>query len=69
MKPISVKDKLPEKMGHFLAYCPRSFPKNCRWVVAEFYIDGDCNWWYDEYDSHLEDVTHWCEIPNEPDKQ
>jgi len=70
MEVIRVKDKLPEKMGHFLVYAPKSFPKNCRWLVAEFYIDGDFKGWYGEAcEDYLEDVTHYCEIPNEPNNE
>lgn len=64
---ISVEERLPEKMGHFIVYCPQSFPKNCRSVVAEFYIDGDFKGFYGEAcESHLEDATHWCELLPEP---
>ena len=34
---IPVEEKLPEKQGHYLVKAPKSFPKNCIVVVAEFY--------------------------------
>ena len=37
---FNVKDKLPDvECGSFLVYAPKSFPKNCRWLVAEYYDD------------------------------
>lgn len=65
MQVISVKDRLPEKPGHYLAYAPLSFPKNCHWVVAEFYDDN--NTFYSESsDMPMEDVTHWSPLPKYP---
>lgn len=55
------------KQGHYLVRTPKSFPKNCKWVVAEF--DQDSNMFYDEYDEPLEDVTHWAEIPSFKQKE
>ena len=44
---FNVKDKLPDvECGSYLAYAPRSFPKNSRWVVAEYY--DDVKGFYDE---------------------
>ena len=37
---FNVKDKLPDvERGSFLVYAPKSFPKNSRWLVAEYYYD------------------------------
>lgn len=68
-KIINVKEKLPEvERGSFLVYAPRSFPKNSRWLVAEYY--DDVKGFYSESgDTFLEDVTHWCELPEEPKEQ
>jgi len=57
----SVEDGLPDKQGNFFVCTPRSFPKNIPFQVAEFYDDN--NTFYNEYDSPLEDVTHWLPIP------
>jgi len=57
----SVEDGLPEKQGDFFVRTPNSFPKNIPYQVAEFYDDN--NTFYNEYDSPLEDVTHWLPIP------
>lgn len=68
MKWISVTDRLPEKECFCLVYTPRSFPKNCKSVVAEYYMDGDFRGFYSEaFENHLDDVTHWIELtePNE----
>lgn len=63
---ISVKDRLPQtEHGSFLVYSPTQFPKNSRWLVAEWY--DDVQGFYSEASEHfLEDITHWCELPNEP---
>ena len=63
---FNVNDKLPNvEHGSFLVYTPRSFPKNSRWVVAEFY--NDIKGFYSEASEiFLDDVTHWCELPIEP---
>lgn len=65
-EPISVKDRLPEvEHGSFLVYAPKSFPKNSRWVVAEYY--EDVKGFYSECSETLmPDVTHWCHLPEEP---
>lgn len=63
---FNVKDKLPDvECGSFLVYAPKSFPKNSRWVVAEYY--DDVKGFYSESgENFLEDVTHWCKLPDEP---
>jgi hypothetical protein len=62
---ISVKDRLPEKQGHFLVWAPESFPKNTEHVVAEFYDDN--NTFYSESsDMPMPDVTHWQPLPAPP---
>lgn len=65
-KWISVSDELPEEHGNYLAYTPRSFPKNSRCQVVEFYKTEDYQGWYDEYDEALSDVTHWQPLPDPP---
>ena len=67
MKLISVKDKLPDSEGCYLVYAPRSFPKNSKFVVAEFYKEN--NTFYSESnDRPMEDVTHWMCLPDDPTK-
>lgn len=63
---FSVKDKLPDvECGSFLVYAPKSFPKNSRWLVAEYY--NDVKGFYSESgEFFMEDVTHWCKLPDEP---
>jgi len=63
---INVKDRLPNvERGSYLVYAPCSFPKNSRWLVAEYY--DDVKGFYSESSEYfLEDVTHWCELPKEP---
>ncbi len=64
--PGTVKDKLPNvECGSYLVYAPQSFPKNSRWLVAEYKDDAD-GFYSESGDSFLEDVTHWCELPPEP---
>ena len=58
---IPVEEKIPEKQGHYLVIAPKSFPKNCKVVVAEFYEDN--NTFYSESsDCPIEDATHWRPI-------
>ncbi len=63
---ISIKERLPNvECGSYLVYCPLSFPKNCRWVVAEYYDDVK-GFYSESSEILLNDVTHWCELPKEP---
>lgn len=62
---FNVKDKLPEKCGSYLVYAPKSFPKNSRFVVAEFYDDNKM-FYSESSDSPMPDVTFWVYLPEEP---
>ncbi len=66
MELFNVKDKLPEKFGSYLVFAPLSFPKNSRFMIAEFYDDN--NTFYSESGGEhaLPDVTHWAYLPAEP---
>jgi hypothetical protein len=69
MKEIfNVNEKFPDvERGIFLVYAPQSFPKNSRWLVAEYY--DDVKGFYSESSGNfLEDVTHWTTLPEEPTK-
>lgn len=69
MTVFNVEEKLPEvEHGSFLAYAPRSFPKNSRWVVAEYYDDSK-GFYSESSEDFMEDVTHWCYLPEEPKDQ
>ena len=61
MEWISVKDRLPEEYGQYLIYCPRSFPKNCRFLSANYYDDNKM-FYCDAFEDIHEDVTHWAKI-------
>lgn len=65
MEWIKCTDRLPEKQGHFLVIAPKSFPKNCIMVVAEFYDDNHI-FYSESGDNPMEDVTYWCELPETP---
>ncbi len=66
MEIISVNDRLPNvECGSFLVFAPKSFPKNSRWVVAEYYDDVK-GFYSESSDYFMEDVTHWGELPKEP---
>ena len=66
MEVFNIKDELPNvEHGSFLVFSPTMFPKNSRWVVAEFYDDVK-GFYSESSDTFLSDVTHWCELPNEP---
>lgn len=63
---FSVKDKLPNvECGSFLVYAPKSFPKNSRWLVAEYYDDVK-GFYSESSENFLDDVTHWSNLPEEP---
>lgn len=55
---ISVDDRLPTEYGQYLIYCPQSFPKNCRFLSANFYPDNNL-FYGDASEVPHEDVTHW----------
>jgi hypothetical protein len=58
---ISVEDRLPSKYCQVLVYCPQSFPKNCRFLSANYYDDNK-KFYGDSDETVHEDVTHWMEI-------
>jgi hypothetical protein len=63
---FNIKDKLPNvEHGSFLVYAPKSFPKNSRWLVAEYYDDVK-GFYSESSENFLDDVTHWTTLPNEP---
>ena len=63
---FNVKDKLPDvECGSFLVYAPKSFPKNSRWLVAEYYDDVK-GFYSESSENFLDDVTHWTKLPDEP---
>ena len=65
MEWVSVKTRLPEICTSYLVWAPTSFPKNSNCVVAEFYDDN--NTFYSESSDYpMEDVTHWCHLPQPP---
>ena len=63
---INIKDRLPKaEHGSFLVLVTHSFPKNSRFLVAEWY--DDVKGFYSESSENLlDDVTHWCQLPLEP---
>ena len=69
MELIAVKDRLPNvEKDSYLILSPTMFPKNSRFMVAEYY--DDVKGFYDEANENfIVDVTHWCELPKEPTKQ
>lgn len=64
-KWIRVDDRSPEKQCHCLVIAPKSFPKNCTVVVAEFYDDNKI-FYSESGDYPMEDVTHWMYVPSPP---
>ena len=64
MEWISVKKELPKNQGHYLVATPRSFPKNYRGQICEFYEDNQT--FYTEYDEPIEDATHWVKLEEPP---
>ena len=66
MEWISVKERLPKEYGQYLIYCPRTFPKNCPFLSANYYDDNN-KFYCDAFEAVHEDVTHWMEIPTPTD--
>lgn len=65
MEWFSVNERLPETDGSYLVWAPESFPKNSRCVVAEFYNDNQ-KFYSESGEYTMPDVTHWCNLPDEP---
>ena len=65
MNPVFPISSPPKKDGSYLVLAPQSFPKNSRWMVAQFYTDNQT--FYDEgHGEHaLPDVVAWTELPPE----
>ena len=64
MNWISIKDELPKEQCHYLVATPRSFPKNYRGQICEFYTDNKM--FYSEGDSPIKDATHWIKLDEPP---
>ena len=63
-----IKENQPKiECGSFLVFAPKSFPKNSRWLVAEWYEDVK-GFYSESSECFLEDVTHWCNLPKEPNE-
>jgi NTP pyrophosphatase (non-canonical NTP hydrolase) len=61
MEVIDIKERVPQaEYGSFLVYAPQSFPKNSRWVVAEWYDDVKC-FYSESSEKFMPDVTHWMD--------
>lgn len=66
LKWVNIQDARPtNENAHYLVWCERSFPKNYRGVVAEWYNDAQA--FYNEADEYpIDDATHWAELPAAP---
>ena len=65
---ISVKDRLPEKEGEYLAF-GYSASDAARWIVVMYDPRDEC--WYElssDWD-WTDDVTHWQELPEPPKEE
>mgnify|MGYP003662269296 CR=1 FL=1 len=62
---INVNDRLPDEYCQVLVWCPRSFPKNCRFLSANYYPDNK-GFYGDSSEEVHEDVTHWMPEPIKP---
>jgi len=67
-KWISVEDGLPEQQCHCLVWAPKSFPKNTKHVVAEFYDDNQ-TFYSESSDESMPDVTYWMPLPTPPETE
>lgn len=63
MSWISVKDRLPDKNGEYLAVTP-----NMRRKVNVAYFE-DCVWLPDERHFTTVKVTHWMPLPEPPEEE
>lgn len=66
MELFNCNDILPEKDGSYLVYAPLSFPKNSRFMIAEFYTDNKTFYSESGGENALPDVTHWANLPDDP---
>ena len=62
---ISVEERLPDRYCQVLIYWPRSFPKNCRTLSANYYDDSK-TFYCDAFEDVHDDVTHWMPEPSAP---
>ena len=65
---ISVKDRVPEKEGEYLAF-GYSASNAARWVVVMYDPRDEC--WYElssDWD-WTDDITHWQELPKPPKEE
>lgn len=66
MEWISVKDRLPDKNGDFLAYVPNEKDNTKERVETLYYMDIN-NWFKGDYYSRkVYGVTHWMPLPEPP---
>lgn len=67
---VSVKERVPDKAGDYLAYGKQTF-KPCREIsVVEWTVDsnGSRRWGVSEDDLFDEDfITHWMPLPCPPE--
>jgi len=57
---VSIKDRLPEKPGHYLVF------RDCDGIYIEFFspVKG---FWYDEDADIIGGQTHWMPLPEPPE--
>jgi len=74
---ISVKEKLPDKSGNYVAAYGNSERRYVCQIWAQLHGDGSLAWQWDEYEGGDEDdlipfsqshyqVTHWMPLPEPP---
>jgi len=57
---ISVKDRLPEKLGFYLVF------RDCDGIYIEFFSPAK-GFWYDEDADIIGGQTHWMPLPEPPE--
>jgi hypothetical protein len=52
----------PDKDGHYLVFSRNSYPKNSKWLVAEYYLEDDV-FYSESSDDPIDDVEKWAYLP------
>ena len=62
---ISVDKRLPDEQKEYLVFIPGEYKNNI--MVARFAFNHRTGWRGAQAHSAIEDVTHWMELPEEPE--
>ena len=69
---ISVKDRLPEKEGIYIAVIDETqYNPDCLWVRPIKYVKygNQYRWWWFSEKMYTHHVTHWMPLPEYPESE